>query len=94
MLSNQAQPKGLPYQYRPFGAPVGVKARILTIVRNLLVRFDRRVRLECQALVTAGHGWQLRAPGKLRAPRKRRPYLGVCQRLVGGPKAIERTTEV
>jgi len=66
---------------------VGVKARILTIVQNLLVRFDRRVRLECQALVTAGHGWPLRAPGK-------RPYLGVCQRLVGGPKAIERTTEV
>jgi glycosyltransferase involved in cell wall biosynthesis len=34
---------------------VGSSARILIIVQNLPVPFDRRVWLECQALVSAGH---------------------------------------
>ena len=36
-------------------APVGVKQRVLIIVQNLPVPFDRRVWLECQALVSAGY---------------------------------------
>ena len=32
-----------------------VKPRILTIVQNLPVPFDRRVRFECQALVSAAY---------------------------------------
>ena len=36
-------------------APVGVKRRVLIIVQNLPVPFDRRVWLECQALVSAGY---------------------------------------
>jgi glycosyltransferase involved in cell wall biosynthesis len=34
---------------------VGVKRRVLIIVQNLPVPFDRRVWLECQALVSAGY---------------------------------------
>jgi hypothetical protein len=47
--------KRLPYQHRLLGAPVRVKPRILTIVQNLPVPFDRRVRFECQALVSAAY---------------------------------------
>ena len=37
------------------GAPVEVKSRVLIIVQNLPVPFDRRVWLECQALMSAGY---------------------------------------
>ena len=37
------------------GALVRVKPRVLIIVQNLPVPFDRRVWLECQALVSAGY---------------------------------------
>ena len=36
-------------------AHIGVKRRILIIVQNLPVPFDRRVWLECQALTAAGY---------------------------------------
>ena len=41
-------------RYLP-GALVHVKRRVLIIVQNLPVPFDRRVWLECQALVSAGY---------------------------------------
>jgi glycosyltransferase involved in cell wall biosynthesis len=47
--------RGQPYQDRPPGALVGVEHRVLIIVQNLPVPFDRRVWLECQALVSAGY---------------------------------------
>ena len=40
---------------RRAGALVGVERRVLIIVQNLPVPFDRRVWLECQALVSAGY---------------------------------------
>ena len=39
----------------PLGALVLMKRRVLIIVQNLPVPFDRRVWLECQALVSAGY---------------------------------------
>jgi glycosyltransferase involved in cell wall biosynthesis len=44
-----------PYQAPPLGALVRVERRILIIVQNLPVPFDRRVWLECHALVSAGY---------------------------------------
>jgi hypothetical protein len=46
-----------------------VKPRILTIVQNLPLPFDRRVRLECDALVSAGYRFAVIPP-----------CPGVCQR--------------
>ena len=46
---------GLPYHSHLILAPVRVKRRVLIIVQNLPVPFDRRVWLECQALVSAGY---------------------------------------
>jgi glycosyltransferase involved in cell wall biosynthesis len=43
------------YQDRGPGSPIDVKSRVLIIVQNLPVPFDRRVWLECQALVSAGY---------------------------------------
>ena len=43
------------YQDRRLGAHVGVERRVLIIVQNLPVPFDRRVWLECRALVSAGY---------------------------------------
>ena len=43
------------YQDHLLGALVRVKHRVLIIVQNLPVPFDRRVWLECQALVSAGY---------------------------------------
>jgi glycosyltransferase involved in cell wall biosynthesis len=43
------------YQDRGPGSPIYVKSRVLIIVQNLPVPFDRRVWLECQALVSAGY---------------------------------------
>ena len=43
------------YHDRPPAALVDVKPRVLIIVQNLPVPFDRRVWLECQALVSAGY---------------------------------------
>jgi glycosyltransferase involved in cell wall biosynthesis len=43
------------YQDHLLGALVRVKRRVLIIVQNLPVPFDRRVWLECQALVSAGY---------------------------------------
>ena len=43
------------YQDHLLGAPVEVKSRVLIIVQNLPVPFDRRVWLECQALISAGY---------------------------------------
>ena len=43
------------YQDHLLGALVMVKRRILIIVQNLPLPFDRRVWLECQALVSAGY---------------------------------------
>jgi hypothetical protein len=62
---------------------VRVKPRILTIVQNLPLPFDRRVRLECHALVSAGYRFAVI-----------QPCPGVYQRLTGGPKALDRTAEV
>ena len=45
----------MPYQIVGQGALVGVESRVLIIVQNLPVPFDRRVWLECQALVSAGY---------------------------------------
>jgi glycosyltransferase involved in cell wall biosynthesis len=45
----------MPYQIVGQGALVGVERRVLIIVQNLPVPFDRRVWLECQALVSAGY---------------------------------------
>jgi glycosyltransferase involved in cell wall biosynthesis len=43
------------YQCPAGGAHIGVQRRILIIVQNLPVPFDRRVWLECQALTSAGY---------------------------------------
>ena len=43
------------YHGRPCGPLVSVRRRVLVIVQNLPVPFDRRVWLECQALVSAGY---------------------------------------
>ena len=43
------------YQDHILGALLGVERRVLIIVQNLPVPFDRRVWLECQALVSAGY---------------------------------------
>jgi glycosyltransferase involved in cell wall biosynthesis len=43
------------YQCPASGAHIGVQRRILIIVQNLPVPFDRRVWLECQALTSAGY---------------------------------------
>ena len=43
------------YQPYPSLALVRVERRVLIIVQNLPVPFDRRVWLECQALVSAGY---------------------------------------
>jgi|SRR5271165_1810174 len=43
------------YQGHSLGPLVRVKHRVLIIVQNLPVPFDRRVWLECQALVSAGY---------------------------------------
>jgi hypothetical protein len=45
----------LPRRSHVLRAQVGVKPRVLIIVQNLPVPFDRRVWLECQALVSAGY---------------------------------------
>jgi len=51
-------------------------SRVLIIAQNLLVPFDRRVWLECQALTSAG---------------EERACLGVYQRLLGtSTPALER----
>ena len=42
------------YQNQRAGAPVRVERRVLIIVQNLLVPFERRAWLKCQALVSAG----------------------------------------
>ena len=44
-----------PYHDHLLIAPVEVKRRVLIIVQNLPVPFDRRVWLECQALLRAGY---------------------------------------
>lgn len=44
------------------GRPVPRRSRILIIVQNLPVPDDRRVWLECQALVSAGHGVTVVSP--------------------------------
>ncbi|MGH3188640.1 MAG: glycosyltransferase family 4 protein [Streptosporangiaceae bacterium] len=46
---------GMSYQTVAQSALVGVKRRVLIIVQNLPVPFDRRVWLECQALTSAGY---------------------------------------
>jgi glycosyltransferase involved in cell wall biosynthesis len=46
---------GSRYHNRPPAALVDVKPRVLIIVQNLPVPFDRRVWLECQALTAAGY---------------------------------------
>jgi len=43
------------YHDRLLCAPIQVKSRILIIVQNLPVPFDRRVWLECRALISAGY---------------------------------------
>ena len=43
------------YQCPASGAQIGVQRRILILVQNLPVPFDRRVWLECQALTAAGY---------------------------------------
>jgi glycosyltransferase involved in cell wall biosynthesis len=52
---SQAKKRYLPYHSHPIRTPVRVKRRVLIIVQNLPVPFDRRVWLECQALVSAGY---------------------------------------
>jgi len=47
--------KSFRYQDAVPGDPMYVKSRVLIIVQNLPVPFDRRVWLECQALVAAGY---------------------------------------
>ena len=47
--------RGRSYQDNILAALLGVKRRVLIIVQNLPVPFDRRVWLECQALVSAGY---------------------------------------
>ena len=43
------------YHRRLLLAPVDMERRVLIIVQNLPVPFDRRVWLECQALISAGY---------------------------------------
>jgi glycosyltransferase involved in cell wall biosynthesis len=47
--------RGCPYHDHRLGALVNVERRVLIIVQNLPVPFDRRVWLECQALISAGY---------------------------------------
>jgi len=72
---------------------VRVKPRILTIVQNRPVPFDRRVRLERQALVSAGYRFAV-IRQELAWCHQERAHPGVYQRLTGGPKALDRTAEV
>ena len=50
-----ATKRGEPYQGHMLGALLRVERRVLIIVQNLPLPFDRRVWLECQALVSAGY---------------------------------------
>ena len=50
-----ATKRGEPYQDHMPGALLRVERRVLIIVQNLPLPFDRRVWLECQALVSAGY---------------------------------------
>jgi glycosyltransferase involved in cell wall biosynthesis len=54
-LGDSKYMKYLSYRGHLPRAPAGAKHRVLIIVQNLPVPFDRRVWLECQALVSAGY---------------------------------------